>query len=371
LAAVKAAVAPAVDRLAALGGSGRYYVIPEYRLMYVSVAKNACTALKWMMADLGGEDAEHFTLGLSPYTSRIDGIHDRTQWRKVARLGDLPEHVLAELHPDNGWLVFGVVRDPRPRCFSAWQNKLLLGSPNYTQWRREAWYPRFPAEPEAIREDFARFVDMLARNPDHPLHVDTHFRTQTRLLRRDAVPYSHIYDISEMGRLKADVTAHLQGFGWSGELFLPRSNETPLRATKALFADGVREQLEAVYASDFKRFGRRWDFADIPDEEWTADALEDARRLAGDWRRMAELRDIGLELRRETEQLRTRVAALETEPVEVTAVLRRRLVRLHRLALLRAEPVARQLAEPVSDRLGRESVPRRLLRWLARALGRP
>jgi hypothetical protein len=133
----------------------------------------------------------------------------------------------------------------------------------------------------------------------------------------------------------------------------------------------VREQLEAIYASDFKRFGRRWDFGDIPDEEWTADALEDARRLAGDWRRMAELRDIGLELRRESEQLRARVAALETEPVEVTAVLRRALVRLRRLALLRAEPVARQLAEPVSDRLRPESAPRRLLRWLARAVGRP
>ena len=56
---------------------------------------------------------------------------------------------------DNGWFVFGVVRDPRPRCFSAWQNKLLLGSPSYTQWRREPWYPRFPDHPEAIREDFA------------------------------------------------------------------------------------------------------------------------------------------------------------------------------------------------------------------------
>ncbi len=339
--------------------------------MYVSVAKNACTALKWMMAHLGGEDAEHFELGLSPYTSRIDAIHDRKQWRKVARLGDLPERVLAELHPDNGWLVFGVVRDPRSRCFSAWQNKLLLRSPHYTRWRSEPWYPRFPQEPEAIREDFARFVDVLVDNPDHPLHVDTHFRTQTRLLRRDTVTYSHIYDISEIGRLKADVTAHLQDLGWSGELFLPRSNETPLRATSAVFADGVREKLEAVYASDFKRFGERWDFADITDEEWTPGALEDARRLAGDWRRMAELRDIALDLRTDSEQLRARVAALEAQPAGVFAVLRRSLIRLRRLALRRAEPVARQLAEPVVKRRGTQTAAWRLLRRLRRALDRP
>ena len=39
---------------------GNSFVLPEHKLVYVSTCKVACTSLKWMVTDLGGEDLERF-----------------------------------------------------------------------------------------------------------------------------------------------------------------------------------------------------------------------------------------------------------------------------------------------------------------------
>lgn len=342
-----ATTAPAKDQLGPLLSSVRFFVIPQYRLMYVSLAKNACTTLKWMMANLGGEDPSRFKLGLTPFTNEFDVIHDRSQWRRVKRLGDLDPEVRDAIGPDNGWLVFSVVRDPRPRCFSAWQNKLLFNGPNYTRWRGEPWYPRFPRDAATIRTDFAKFVDMLAHHPDHPLRTDTHFRSQTQLLRQDCVTYSQIYDISELSRLRDDVTSHLASFGWSGELYLPRLNETPLRAVASAFAPKVRAQLEEIYAADFEQFGVGWDFADIRDEPWPSSAIAEAQRMAGAGRRMAELRDIGLRHKRQVSKLEQRVAELESAAPVTLPRLEYRLRELARRLAAALDRVAPGLVERI------------------------
>ena len=46
------------DSLRILGTTRRAYVIPELKLLYISLAKNACTSIKWLMAELAGEDLE-------------------------------------------------------------------------------------------------------------------------------------------------------------------------------------------------------------------------------------------------------------------------------------------------------------------------
>lgn len=339
--------------LGPLANSGRLFVIPKYRLMYVSLAKNACTALKWMMATLGGEDTSRFTLGLRPYTNDMDVIHDRRQWRKVLRVSEVDPKIRAEMAPENGWLIFSVVRDPLPRTFSGWQNKLLLNSPTHARWSAERWYPRFPQDQETIVADFAAFVDMLANNPKHPLHEDTHFRSQVRLLRGDKIKYTRLYDISEMAQLRADVSAHLAGFGWSGELYLPRSNESPLRPIAAVFPDKVRAQLEQIYARDFKRFGQHWDSDKIPDIPWSKDAIAEAQRMTAAGRRMTEMRRIGLEQQREIARLERQIRTMERGWAGVALRVARHGRRLRRRLIAVLTRVAPGLAERLRESLHR------------------
>lgn len=303
--------------------------------MYVSLAKNACTSLKWMMAEIAGEDLESFTPGLSPYVNDIEAIHDRRQWRRAVALGQLPQGVRAGIRPDNGWFIFTAVRDPRSRCFSAWQNKMLLDSPGYTKWRQEPWHPRFPTDRDQIAEDFASFVDLLLANPEHPLMTDSHFRTQTRLLRRDVVDYSRIYEIHELGELRRDLAAHLESTGWSGELVLRRDNDTPLRATARMFEGGVREKLEQIYATDFRRYGKFWDFAAIEAAaEWSDAALLEAQRQATSGHRIGDLRDFALASQRDVRRLASRVSKFEAVPTASIPTFRvvPRLPRLRRVA---------------------------------------
>jgi len=300
------------DPLAALIGDGssmwRTYAVPQARVLFVQVNKNACTSLKWMMAGVAGEDS--FRPSLMPSTGDVDDIHDRRQWQKSPRLDRMDPALRAQIHPDRGWFVFAVTRDPRARLFSAWQSKLLLDNPGYRSFQGEAWYPRHPATTESVVEDFGRFVDLLEREPGHRIRADGHFRDQVDLLHEDVVAFTEIYDIRELDRLQADLRRHLDQVGWTGELRLPRLNDTPLRSNAQPFVDGVRERVEKLYAADFERFGDRWDFADLEASgAWTAEDLERVDLQADYGRRIGYLRDRALRFKEKAAHERRRADA--------------------------------------------------------------
>ncbi len=305
------------------GARHRVFLAPEYRVMFMSLNKNACTSLKWMMADLSGEDLSSFTSQLRPFVNDEETVHERANWKVSPHIGQLDPETRAGIRPDNGWFVFAVVRDPRVRLFSAWQNKILLENPAMRQWRREDWYPRHPITAQSVVEDFAKFVDLFERDPAHRLRAtDAHFRDQAELLVLNAVQYTRIYDISEIRQLREDITAHLRSTGWTGQLYLPNSNNTPLRANAAVFAGGVRERIERMYAADFELFGDRWDFSRTESAaEWSDAELAEAEMHAGYGRRIGEVRDIGISLRKKLEGERARADELE----ERVRRLRRRL----------------------------------------------
>jgi len=309
---------PAADLVAALrevpGALPRTFVVPERRVFFMSLNKNACTSLKWMMADLAGEDLSSFSSGLQPFVVDEDAVHDRQQWKVALRLPRLDPAIVADIHPDNGWFVFAVVRDPRLRFFSAWQNKMLLEHPANTGWRPQPWFPRHPVTEASIVEDFARFTEFVDERPGHSLRVDAHFRSQVDLLVEDVVPYSRIYDVTRLGELRDDLTAHLQAIGRPAELYLPRTNHTPLHARGALFENGVRERIERMYAADFDRFGDRWDFTStLRAPDWSAQELAEVDLVAAMSRRMAELRVIAVEERTRADDATERATRAESE----------------------------------------------------------
>ncbi|HWU24013.1 MAG TPA: sulfotransferase family 2 domain-containing protein [Nocardioides sp.] len=299
----EAPVATSGDLLQALkvspGGRLRTYLAPDAKVMFQSINKNACTSLKWMMADLAGEDVSGFKVDWQPFVADSEAVHDRAQWKVSPLLSDLSPEERAQIHPDNGWFIFAVVRDPRLRVFSAWQNRLLMEQPISQQYREQWWYPRHPLTRESVIEDFARFSELLENTPEHKLRQkDPHFRDQTELLVEDGVPYSRIYEISEMKQLTSDLSAHLEAQGRSGELHLPKANPTPLRAIPELFANGVKEQLERVYAADFERFGHLWDFSRVENARpWTDQDLAGCENESALGLRIAKLHELAREQR--------------------------------------------------------------------------
>jgi len=335
------------------GAKWRTYAVPDARVLFVQVNKNACTSLKWMMADIAGEDLTGFGPSLGASANPEDDIHDRRQWQKTPMLGEMDPAVRAQIHPDNGWFVFAVTRDPRARLFSAWQSKLLLDNPGYTSFWGEPWYPRHPVSTASVVEDFATFVDLFVTEPDHRIRGDGHFRDQVDLLHEDVVTYTDIYDVRDLGRLQTDLRKHLDHVGWTGELTLPRMNDTPLRANALPFANGLDEQVQKIYAADFERFGDRWDFAAIERvPPWSeADLAEvDRRALLG--RRFGFVRTQALRFRAEADAQRRRADQQQKRADR----LRRRL-----RAQKTAPPPPRS---PVRSKLGR--LARKGRRWLRR-----
>jgi hypothetical protein len=302
------------DPLAALfdrkSARWRVFPVPEARVMFVQVNKNACTSLKWMMAGIAGEDLRGFGPSLQPGAADEDDIHDRRQWRKVPRLDQIDPEVRAQIHPSNDWFIFAVTRDPRARLFSAWQSKLLLENPGYTSFQREPWYPRHPVTTDSVVEDFARFVDLLVREPGHRIRGDGHFRDQVELLHEDVVTYTDIYDVRDLGRLQTDLRQHLDRLGWRGELTLPRLNDTPLRANALPFANGLDAQVQKLYGADFARFGDRWDFSTIESNPaWTDADLAQVEARASLGRRFGYLRNQAITFRTEAHTERRRANA--------------------------------------------------------------
>jgi len=234
------------------------YVMPRWRAVYVSVNKAACTSLKWLVADVQGESRERFHRSLSREVSRTMTIHRRSLWQNTPMAKWMTDEELAAISPDDGWFVFGVVRHPTARLFSAWQSKLLLREPWWwvDEFGSEPWFPRVPAGGDEVVEDFVRFVEAIAQNPEQRVFRNRHFAPQHGLLAVNRMPYTKIYRTTEIPQLLEDFERHLRAEGWKGEpLTLERANETPLKPIPSLFPPAVQDAAAELYRADFETFG--------------------------------------------------------------------------------------------------------------------
>ncbi|WP_155838776.1 sulfotransferase family 2 domain-containing protein [Arthrobacter castelli] len=254
------------------------FVLPERKMVYISVTKVACTSLRWMVADLAGEDLDMFARATGGQQSRLMTIHGgRNRWKKTPQLHHLSQRQLDEIHPDNGWLIFAVVRDPWSRLWSAWESKFLVRHVSYMRrFGDESWFPRVPRSADDVVEDYRTFVQERPWESYPELIKDAHFWPQVKSVRPDELPYTNIYNLSELSTLFQDIHAHLQSAGTDQELYLPRANETPLGMTADTLGGGVLETVRDAYAPDFEALGDRWD-ADklkLVPSGWTQDAID-------------------------------------------------------------------------------------------------
>ncbi|HET6654105.1 MAG TPA: sulfotransferase family 2 domain-containing protein [Nocardioides sp.] len=292
---------------------GNSFVLPEHKLVYVSTTKVACTSLKWMVADLAGEDLEVFRNGSSGVQSRLMTIHrGRGRFRHTTGLNKMTPEQVAEINPENGWFVFGLLRDPWSRLWSAWQSKFLVRHHRYrTNFEDAPFFPRVPQRASDVVEDFARFVELHPWTSDPILRNDNHFHTQMRWLAPDRIPYTKVYDLRDFSTFTADLHAHLRGVGKDQELYLPRANETPLPMTREVMGGGVKEAIEELYKEDFDAYGHRWDFGSLKfaADGWNRDAIAHAayHTVANDW--IDHVNKTGKQWRHERDELARRQRA--------------------------------------------------------------
>ena len=291
------------------------YVVPQLRIVYVRTPKAACTSLKWLIAELNGEDPQHFRGSVLPEIARSTTIHRRALWQKTPSLHDLSDDDLAAVDPES-WFIFGVVRHPAGRVWSAWQSKLLLQERRYmTRFADESWLPSVPASTSDVQEDFRRFVLALRGPSGARILRDPHFRPQAHMLTPEITPYRRIYRTAQMQELMADLREHTRAQDGPPLPDLVASNDTPLRPLSATFTDDVVEVLEEVYADDLKSFGfdsGRPDNA-LAASEYEPSQLAEIDRLIERSHRVGDLADHAQQLQRRNRRLAARVRKLEAQ----------------------------------------------------------
>jgi Sulfotransferase family len=332
------------------------YVLPRFKVVYVSVPKAACTSIKWLIAELQGEDPRRFYGSLTREVARATTIHRRALWQHTPMLHRLSDKELEAVSPEQGWFVFAVVRHPSARVWSAWQSKLLLQEPRWVErFGGEPWFPRVPTTTDEVVEDFQRFVRSIAEAPRQPVMRDRHLRPQARLLTPGRMPYTRIYKTPEIPELLEDLAAHLRRYGWRGELELGSSNETPLRPLRSMFTPEILAGIKAVYREDFRRFGYESPEPDRyePTESYADSTLREVARLAERGERIGDLslhaqrlNRLGKAQQEEIRELRRKLRRQRVGKLDPVPLVRRGR-RLAGSALKRAGLNARRLTRAV------------------------
>lgn len=288
----------------------RSFVIDRYKVAYVSTPKVACTSLKWVVAELAGEDLATFSRVTRPGTTPAGTIHLRRNWRRTRRLHQLSDAELAGIDEANGWLVFAVVRHPTSRLWSAWQQKVLLREPFVLPKVPADLLAEVPRSTGQVVEAFRRFVLALASGDAGGMTTNPHFRPQEELLAVDRMPYTRIYPVAELEQLLRDLDEQVRGHGGGPVPALRSTNETPLKPLRSMFTDEVLAAVEQLYRGDF----RRW-FGDadpvpagaLPDDEYSPSQLAEVGRLVDRHERIGQVSAVAEELRQENEALRERL----------------------------------------------------------------
>lgn len=284
------------------GPPSNSYVLPEHKMVYISVTKVACTSLRWMIADLAGEDLQSFQRAAGGQQSRLMTIHGgRSRWKYTPQLNKMPVDELKEISTENGWFIFAATRDPWSRLWAAWQSKFLVRHVSFMdRYSDEPWFPRVPRNAQDVVEDYRKFVFERPWEKDPNLSRDSHFWPQVRSIRPQAINYTKIYDLSEMSVLISDIRRHLESLKMPSELYLPRANETPLAMTQEILEGGVLEAVRDAYADDFDAFGDRWssERLKLAPSGWTQDAVDHAAYHTVANERIGDLRTEIIRLRR-------------------------------------------------------------------------
>lgn len=237
-------------------------MVDDLRLMYLPIAKNACSSLKRLVAGLGGlqlrkgEDIHH----------KLDSENTGLQFE------DREDHVIRAALSNPDWMRFVAIRDPLDRLVSVYVEKFVLNR-NIPDQRPTIGpvYQAVLGREEVTDEDYDRGLTfrevaeyILA---EEPARLNGHWRPQSEYLGR--IPFTHLYDVKRLHYLAEDLSAHI-----GRKIELPMMNVSRDRSSELVYnqwapdarpgdlptpkklsiesflPDGLRCQLEEYYATD-------------------------------------------------------------------------------------------------------------------------
>lgn len=279
------------------------FVLERYKIVYVPIAKASTTSMKWLMATLNEERETRFRNVVSAQTTRAATIHNRQAWRKTPSLEQIPDELLHDISPDNGWFIFAVTRHPTSRLWSAWQSKFLLRQ-EIVMKQYLQWVPRVPRSTSDVIEDFQSFAQCLQGTDRQAIITNRHFQNQTVLL--GSTPYTRVYPTSEMSQLLEDLGAHVRAHEGPDLPDLILSNDTPLPLIEPVLTPSVLAAVEDIYRSDMETLG----FPDPrphkidPAQEFTSAQLREVGRLVERSDRVSDLSQEAQRLQHKLTKLR-------------------------------------------------------------------
>ena len=226
----------------------RTIVLAEQRVLYMPVPKAGWTTVGWLLAEVAGLPSDLFEHSMLPGVSTSLTIHDMNLWGNGYRLADYEGEERERILTEDGWFRFSVVRNPAPRLWSGWQSKLLLREPRFFDiFGEEPWFPRIPAQPEDMVEDFRRFVAAVAAREAE----DVHWAIQSELI--DRLPIGHVGRLEKLDDTLALLREHVGGERWPTEK--RQENRTPVPLPPTAYDEQAAAALNEHYAEDFARYG--------------------------------------------------------------------------------------------------------------------
>lgn len=215
--------------------------LPGPRVLYLPIAKCACTSLKALMVAISGHPRREVLLAGDVHRGLDAG-------GTGLLLMDLDSRAVRRVLAAPGWFRFAVVRDPHDRLLSAYVDKFVRarsrpGVRHTVVPTLAAALGRTPEAADVARGiSFRRFVETVIAMD--PMARDPHWRPQA-LHFRD-VGIDRLYGMGDMDLLAADLAAH---FGAP----VPLDHRNRSRRTSATpypgAADAAPAEIEAEAAS--------------------------------------------------------------------------------------------------------------------------
>ncbi|MFA8387891.1 MAG: sulfotransferase family 2 domain-containing protein [Pelagibaca sp.] len=177
-------------------------LVDDLRLVYLPIAKNACSSLKRLVAALGGVD-------LGPG----EDIHIKLDTNRTGmQFADRSEKDIRKALSEPDWMRFVVIRDPFDRLVSAYIEKFVLHrtDPRIEDTVGPAYRTVFGRD-ELTPEDFERgisfrdFVDFILQQD--PKDLDSHWQPQAEQLGH--IAFTHVYEVGNLEALAADLQVHV------------------------------------------------------------------------------------------------------------------------------------------------------------------
>lgn len=182
---------------------GTIMVSERHKLMYIPVAKCACTSLKSMMVELAGVDRAAIALEL--------GVHFVTdRFNTGVQLKDKPIDEARSILASDQYFKFSVIRDPFERLVSAYLEKFVYkrhSQRNLMHTRPVISHVQGTADIDLQQGiSFDQFMEYILGQDAYDL--DAHWRPQHLYFR--GVPHiSHIYRLEQIAELEQDLLQKL------------------------------------------------------------------------------------------------------------------------------------------------------------------